>query len=37
LSAYANQPIVISAGAAYTGGAGSTITFTCLYYELTCS
>lgn len=36
LSAYANQGIDISAGAAYTGGAGSTITFTCLYYELTC-
>lgn len=37
LSSYTNQPIIISAGSAYTGGAGSTITFTCLYYELTCS
>lgn len=36
LSSYTNQSINISAEAAYTGGAGSTITFTCLYYELSC-
>ena len=32
---YRNIPIIISAGNAYSGGTGSTITFTCLYYELT--
>jgi len=35
-SAYVNIPITIFAETAYAGGAGSTIEFTCLYYELTC-
>lgn len=35
-SSYVNIPITIFAETAYTGGAGSTIEFTCLYYELTC-
>lgn len=35
-SAYVNQPISIYAEEPYTDGAGSTIQFTCLYYELTC-
>lgn len=35
-SAYVNQPITIFAETSYAGGAGSTIEFTCLYYELTC-
>lgn len=35
VSQYANRSLRISAGAAYTGGTGSTVTFTCLYYLLT--
>jgi hypothetical protein len=35
-SSYTNQPITIFAETSYAGGAGSTIEFTCLYYELTC-
>lgn len=33
---YVNQPITIFAETSYADGAGSTIEFTCLYYELTC-
>ncbi len=35
-TAYVNQPITIFTETSYAGGAGSTIEFTCLYYELTC-
>lgn len=35
-TAYVNQPITISAETPYANGAGSTVEFTCLYYELTC-
>ena len=35
-SAYTNVPITISTETSYAGGVGSTIEFTCLYYELTC-
>ena len=35
-SDYTNQPITIFTETSYAGGAGSTIQFTCLYYELTC-
>ena len=35
-SAYTNQGIQLYAETPYAGGAGSTIEFTCLYYELTC-
>ena len=35
-SEYVNKPITIFAETAYAGGAGSSIEFTCLYYELTC-
>ena len=33
---YVNKPITIFTETSYAGGAGSTIEFTCLYYELTC-
>lgn len=33
-SSYANQPITITAGSNYTGGTGSQLIVTCLYYVL---
>lgn len=33
-ASYANQPITITAGLNYSGGTGSSMTFTCLYYIL---
>ena len=35
VSQYANRSLRIAAGTSYKGGAGSTVTFTCLYYILT--
>ena len=35
-TAYDNVAVTLYAETAYTGGAGSTITFTCLYYLLKC-
>lgn len=33
-STYANQPITVTAGSNYTGGTGSTVVITCIYYVL---